>query len=173
MNKDKLLEFTTLEDLKKKQEKTKERIEELEKMNIIKEYITLLKENEKLISEITNYKDNHKKDKIKTCKHDTFIYAGDSIIEHYSDNFLCFRFKCQNCSFEKEFITGIWNNKILFSRTQEIIDFINDHNIISNLDFSKEEFIEYIKEYMYYASNESIDKARSFANVRKIKKHIN
>lgn len=173
MNKENLLELKSkLESLIQKQKTTKKRIDELERTDMIKEYLYLIKEYEDINTEIPKYSKKYDRTKIGRCKHNTFIYTGDSIIDYNSDNFLCFNFKCKDCKFEKDFITGIWNNKIPLFDESDIINFINEHEIITELSESKEEFMEYIKKYINYATFDSIDKAHNFTNRRKIKKHV-
>lgn len=168
----KLLELETkLENLKKLAQIKEERLEELKNNPIIKEYLLLMEEHEELNSKIADAKFNYLNMKTphKNCKHETFIYQGTSTIEHYSDIFISFDFKCSLCGYEENFITGLWNNKIFSFDERELFNFIKTHNIETSYGNTKEEIEKFLKEYIDYATFDGLNKANEYALTRKRK----
>lgn len=154
-------------DLRKEKEK---RFQELENNDLIKEYLSLIKENEELDEKIKNLTREFVIKKMAKCPHDTFIFDEPKTIYYY-DDFLKLHFICPECNYEINFITDISCDRIDldYGNEERLFSIIKNHNIITPYGNTKEEIEEFFKEYIDYATFKGVEKANEYALTRKRK----
>lgn len=148
----------------------KKRFQELENNNLVKEYLSLIKENEELDEKIENLTKDYVIKKMAKCPHETFIFDEPKTINYY-DDFLELHFICPACNYEINFITDISCDRIDldYSNEERLFSIIKNHNIITSYGNTKEEVEEFFKEYIDRATFEGVKEANEYALTRKRK----